>query len=214
MRLPLLVLLLNCATSCFSQSKTYSFVFLHKKSRAEQMAKEQLDKIMEGHLANIERLAKEGKLLVAGPFDGGGGIFILNTTSIDEARMWLSTDPGVQANRWEIEILPYTPRIGAVCIAKEPYEMVNYNFIRFVEKPKAVENTEVFLKQHQEFVLAIKKNGNIITEGNFDSQGSILILKGEMNDNLFESDPAIQHGIISMERKILWIAKGSFCEQE
>ena len=213
MRLPLLLLLLNCLTTCFSQSKTYSFVFLHKKSPAEQLAKEQLDKIMEGHLANIERLAKEGKLLVAGPFDGGGGIFILNTTSIDEARMWLSTDPGVQANRWEIEILPYTPRIGEVCIAKEPYEMVNYNFIRFVEKSKATENAEGFLKQHDEFVLALKKGGNIITEGIFESSGSILILKGEMNDNLFESDPAIQHEVISMERKKLWIAKGSFCEQ-
>lgn len=51
---------------------------------------------MKGHMANINRLAKEGKLIVAGPFDGGG-VFILNTTSTDEARLWLNTDPGVQA---------------------------------------------------------------------------------------------------------------------
>jgi len=213
MRLPLLVLLLSSVTICFGQSKTYSFVFLHKKSSAEQMPKEQLDKIMEGHLANIERLAKEGKLLVAGPFDGGGGIFILNTTSTDEARQWLSTDPGIQANRWDIEVLPYTPRIGAVCIAKEPYEMVTYNFIRFVENPTTIENAEGILKRHHEFVHALKKSGNIITEGIFEPRGSILILKGEMNDNQFESDPAVQHGVISVERKKLWIAKGSFCEQ-
>ena len=213
MRLLLLVFLLSSVTICFGQSKTYSFVFLHKKSSAEQLAKEQLDKIMEGHMANIERLAKEGKLLVAGPFDGGGGIFILNTTSTDEARQWLSTDPGIQANRWDIEILPYTPRIGAVCIAKEPYEMVTYNFIRFVEMSTAIENTERILKQHHEFVLALKKSGNLITEGIFEPRGSILILKGEMNDTQFESDPAVQHGIISIESKKLWIAKGSFCEQ-
>ena len=30
--------------------------------------------------------------------------------------------------------------------------------------------------------------------------------------DLFESDPAVQHGIISVESKKLWIAKGSFCE--
>ena len=213
MRLLLLVLLLSSVTICFGQSKTYSFVFLHKKSSVEQLAKEQLDKIMEGHMANIERLAKEGKLLVAGPFDGGGGIFILNTTSTDEARQWLSTDPGIQANRWDIEILPYTPRIGAVCIAKEPYEMVTYNFIRFVEMSTAIENAESILKQHHEFVLALKKSGNLITEGIFEPRGSILILKGEMNDTQFESDPAVQHGIISIESKKLWIAKGSFCEQ-
>jgi len=193
--------------------KNILFRFPPQKSSADQLAKKQLDKIMEGHMANIGRLAKEGKLLAAGPFDGGGGIFILNTTSTDEARMWLSTDPGIQANRWDIEILPYTPRIGAVCIAKEPYEMVSYNFIRFVEKSVLVENAEGILKQHHEFVLALKNSGNIITEGIFESGGSILIMKGEMNDNLFESDPAVQHGIISIERKKLWIAKGSFCEQ-
>jgi uncharacterized protein YciI len=212
MRLTLLVLLLNSVTICFGQSKTYSFVFLHKKSSVEQLPKEQLDKIMEGHLANIERLAKEGKLIVAGPFDGGGGIFILNTTSPDEARLWLSTDPGIQANRWDIEILPYSPRIGAVCVAKEPYEMVSYHFFRFVETSTARKDVESILKQHEELVLGLKKNGNVITEGIFEPTGGILILKGELNDDLFIADPAVQHGIISMDRKRLWIAKGSFCE--
>ena len=91
--------------------------------------------------------------------------------------------------------------------------MVTYSFIRFVEKSTAIENAEGILKQHYEFVFALKKSGNMITEGIFEPKGSILILKGEINDNLFESDPAIQHGIISIERKKLWIAKGSFCEQ-
>lgn len=212
MKLALLVLLLNSVTICFSQSKTYSFVFLHKKSPGEQLPKEQLDKIMEGHMANINRLAKEGKLIVAGPFDGGGGVFILNTTSTDEARLWLSTDPGVQANRWDIEILTYTPRIGAVCVAKEPYEMVSYHFFRFVEAPTARKDAAGMLKQHQEFVQALNKGGNVITEGIFEPTGSILILKGELTDDPFVSDPAIQHGIISIDRKKLWIAKGSFCE--
>src|SRR6186713_399170 len=105
----------------FAQQKQYTFVFLHKKENTE-LPKEQVDKIMEGHMANINRLAKEGKLLVAGPFEGGGGIFILNTTSSDEARQWLSTDPGIQANRWDVEVLPYKPRVGSVCLVKEPYE--------------------------------------------------------------------------------------------
>src|SRR5687768_17415336 len=87
------------SVSCYAQ-KQYSFVFLNKKPDAEKLPEEQSKKIMEGHMANINRLAKEGKLLAAGPFDGGGGIFILNTTSVEEGRQWLSTDPGVQANRW------------------------------------------------------------------------------------------------------------------
>src|SRR5687768_2101005 len=102
------ILLLFAFASSYGQRQTYTFVFLHKKDSAEVLPKEQVTKIMEGHMANIDRLAKEGKLLVAGPFDGGGGIFILKTTSVSEAKEWLSTDPGVQANRWNVEILPYT----------------------------------------------------------------------------------------------------------
>ena len=54
----------------------------------------------------------------------------------------------------------------------------------------------------------------MITEGIFEPTGGILILKGELNDDPFVSDPAVQHGIISVDRKKLWIAKGSFCERK
>lgn len=164
-------------------------------------------------MANIERLAKEGKLIVAGPFDGGGGIFILNTTDQDEAKQWLSTDPGIQANRWDIEILPYTTRTGSVCVAKEPYEMVSYHFIRF----SIIDNTEKktaaeILKQHDKYLEQMTK-GNIITEGSFGSYGNILILKDTVDNNAIVSSPAIQKKIMTATTKKLWIAKGSFCEK-
>src|SRR6187399_940188 len=124
-------LLLFSGITTFGQEKTYTLIFLNKKTEPEKLPKEQVDKIMEGHMANINRLAKEGKLLVAGPFEGGGGMFILNTTSVEEAKGWLSTDPGVQANRWNIEMQPYTPRIGGACPVGEKYEMTMYSFVRF-----------------------------------------------------------------------------------
>jgi uncharacterized protein YciI len=80
-------------THAFGQSSPYVFVFLNNKMHAEQLPKEEVDKIMEGHMANIQRLANEGKLIAAGPFQGGGGIFIFNTSSLDEAKFWLDTDP-------------------------------------------------------------------------------------------------------------------------
>ena len=164
-------------------------------------------------MANIERLAKEEKLLVAGPFEGGGGIFILNTTSIAEAKLWLSTDPGVQADRWDVEILPYTPRIGAVCHAKEPYEMVMYHFIRFVEKPNSGrQNASHVLKQHHEYIQSLANTADVITEGIFPAYGSILVLKEELNSSLLDSDPGVKQGVVSVDVKKLWIAKGSFCE--
>jgi uncharacterized protein YciI len=50
-----------------------------------------------GHFANMERLSKEGKLALAGPFsqdpDGWRGLFVLATDDLDEARRLVATDP-------------------------------------------------------------------------------------------------------------------------
>ena len=171
---------------------------------------------MEGHMANINRLAEEGKLISAGPFEGGGGIFILNTTSIDEAKQWLSTDPGVKANRWNIEILPYEPRIGSICTVNEPYEMVTYQFIRFkanVDKSASQDYSEIFFK-HDSYLKQLEKTVNIVTEGIFgEYDGGILVLKGELQKEIIESDPAVQEGLLELDMKQLWIAKGAFCEK-
>ena len=202
--------------NAFSQLSSYSFVFLNKKSDTLQSSKEDVDKLMEGHMANIERLAKERKLITAGPFEGGGGIFILNTTSIDEAKAWVNTDPAVKANRWNIEIYPYRPRVGSICKANAPYEMVAYQFIRFNAnrtKSTAREYPQLFYL-HDNFLKEIGKKANVVTEGIFgEFDGGILIINGEISNELLESDPAIQEGLLTMEMKTIWIAKGSFCEK-
>lgn len=50
-----------------------------------------------GHMANIQRLSKAGKLALAGPFmDGGGdwrGLFVFAVEDIEEAKALVATDP-------------------------------------------------------------------------------------------------------------------------
>jgi uncharacterized protein YciI len=49
-----------------------------------------------GHFANMKRLAADGKLAVAGPFDGTGGwrgLFVFAVESIEEAKKLVATDP-------------------------------------------------------------------------------------------------------------------------
>jgi uncharacterized protein YciI len=56
------------------------------------------DEMFKGHFANINRLAKEGKLALAGPFDGVDGwrgMFIFAVADIEEARQLVATDPVV-----------------------------------------------------------------------------------------------------------------------
>src|SRR5690606_40122705 len=90
------IFLLIAVHLCSGQS--YTFVFLHKKVQTDSISKDALAKLMEGHLANMGRLAQEKKLLAAGPFDGGGGIFILNTTSEKEAKEWLRDRKSTRLN--------------------------------------------------------------------------------------------------------------------
>jgi len=209
------ILLLFCSHA-FAQTDRYTFVFLNSRTDKAELPKEEIDKLMEGHIANINRLAKEGKLIVAGPFDGGGGIFILNTTSVDEANVWLSTDPGIQANRWKIDILPYQPRMGGVCAAEEPYEMVTYTFIRFRSNmhKETVGAYPEQLKKHDEYIKQLAKSVTIITEGIFDEQeGGILVMKGDLQPEIWENDPAVKGGTLLFDVKKLWVAKGAFCEK-
>ena len=211
------LILLTIGSCVFAQSgRSYVFVFLHTRSDKAELPKEDVDKIMAGHMANINKMAKEGKLLAAGPFEGGGGIFIFNTTSVEDVTEWMKADPGIQANRWKLEKLLYTPRTGSVCAVKEPYEMTMYSFVRYIPNI-AKFNVQVAPEtfgRHDEYLKEIKKTGNVIAEGTFgESEGGILIMKGKVQSEVIDNDPAAREGLLETWVKDLYVAKGSFCEK-
>lgn len=91
--------------------KAYTIVMLTTGSaKIEDKAK--MSELMKGHMSNIGRLAKEGKVVVAGPFSGKNqrdyrGMFIFNTKSKEEAESWVKTDPAVAAGVFSYEIFPW-----------------------------------------------------------------------------------------------------------
>lgn len=79
--------------------RNYVFAVL-KTGPANIPAGKERDEIFKGHFANINRLADEGKLVVAGPFDGEAGwrgMFIFNVGTIEEARKLTQTDPVIKS---------------------------------------------------------------------------------------------------------------------
>lgn len=53
-------------------------------------------KMFQGHFANIQRLAAEKKLVIAGPLDGVDGwrgVFVFATPDIEQAKSFVATDP-------------------------------------------------------------------------------------------------------------------------
>lgn len=90
--------------------KTYVFCLL-KTGTNTTATKEEKTKYFEGHMANINRLADEGKLIVAGPFMKNDknyrGIFIFNVATVEEAQGLVETDPAVKAKIFEAELTPW-----------------------------------------------------------------------------------------------------------
>ena len=64
-----------------------------------------------GHMANIVRLAKEGRLALAGPFEdskeGWRGLFVFAVDSVDEARKLAETDPVIVNGEMVAEYHPW-----------------------------------------------------------------------------------------------------------
>ena len=65
------------------------------------------DEMFKGHFANMQRLAREGLLVYAGPLDGVDGLrglFIFATTDLDAARKAVETDPVVSNGEMVAEL--------------------------------------------------------------------------------------------------------------
>src|SRR5262245_26990039 len=69
--------------------RVYYLVLLKRGPKWTPEQTEATQKIQEGHMANIHRMADAGKLVVAGPFLDGGdlrGIFIFQVATQEEAQ--------------------------------------------------------------------------------------------------------------------------------
>lgn len=90
--------------------KMYVLVML-KTGPNQSEKKQTVDSLFAGHLQNIERLANEGKLVVAGPLRKNEkqyrGIFIFNVKTIEEANQLLASDPAVQQKLLEAELFQW-----------------------------------------------------------------------------------------------------------
>jgi len=133
LRLLLLVILIISSGDIYSQAKSdnsktpttsrpedkikrYWFVMLISGNNRTQDSLT-AEKILEGHMANINKLYYEGKLKVAGPFGDNGnwrGIFIFDCETKEEVEKLLNTDPAISSGRLGYELHPwYTAPMGS-----------------------------------------------------------------------------------------------------
>ena len=101
------------AQSGGTEMAKYYMVFLRRGPAWTSAVTPETTKISQAHMANIERLAKDGRMVVAGPFEDQSGeralagIFILRVNTMEEAKALAESDPAVKAGRFVYEIAPW-----------------------------------------------------------------------------------------------------------
>ena len=90
--------------------KSYIFVIL-KTGTNTSTNKIEVDKAFAGHMTNMNTMVEAGKLVVAAPFGENDknyrGIFILNVSDMEKAKILLATDPEIKAKFLDYDIFPW-----------------------------------------------------------------------------------------------------------
>jgi len=86
--------------------KKYVIAFLKRGPNRSQDSITKIE-LQRAHLNNINKLAEDGKLVLAGPFFGNEnlrGIYIFDVKSIKEAEILTNSDPAIQAGSLIMEL--------------------------------------------------------------------------------------------------------------
>lgn len=89
--------------------RRYVFVLLRSGPKPMAAGPER-DEVFRGHFANMKRLVDDGKLVLAGPFDGvegWRGLFVFAVADIEEARRLTATDPAIASGELVAEYHRY-----------------------------------------------------------------------------------------------------------
>ena len=84
-------------------------VLLLRGEKADELDGDALAKLQREHLAHMDKLAKDGTILVAGPFDEQDddrmrGLCLYRAKSKADARRLAEADPAVKAGRLQVQV--------------------------------------------------------------------------------------------------------------
>lgn len=215
--IPLVAFILFSLCSMKAQDSLF-FIFLNTNPDRYVISKDSVEKLQQGHLANIEQLNKEGKLLAAGPFEGGGGFFILNATSIEQVDEYLLADPAIQANRFILEKFPAQIVSGKICSVTGDFNLTKTAFIRLSRFPVEIDpgkSGDEIDDLHYEYWNKKTDTLNLLLEMRFPggNGGTMFINAGNIieAEKIFQDDPYLLYKKYAYEIRPLWVAKETFC---
>jgi uncharacterized protein YciI len=196
------------------------FVLLKRPANAPQLGKEDGEKLQEEHMANIRRLHSEHKLLVAGPFLDDGvlrGIFLLQASSLAEAKSWADSDPAIKAGRLQAEVHgPWALHPDRIHETTTPNTLEQYSLL-FADQgdkwdPKSA-GFQDLVKRHVAYLTGLMDKNSLAVAGPFLDGGTlkgIFIYAAPLDEalRLEQDDPMVKAGNFKIEGHPWATAKG------
>jgi len=208
-------------------NEQYQFGILTRGPKWTAENTPEIQKIQEGHMANINKMAQAGKLFAAGPILDNGdmrGIFIFRAASIDEAKALAAEDPAIKAERLKLEILPWFGSKGIGVKAAEEHKkdpdmkwtMKKYHLAILKRGHQTTQPPAEAQKIQLEHLWNIRRmmdEGKMLTAGPFMKEGDlrgIFVLNTESAEEAkawAEADPAVKAGWLIVEIHPWLVAK-------
>jgi uncharacterized protein YciI len=207
-------------------TSVYYVVLLRPDPARKPLAKDEGEQIQKAHMANIHKMADDGYLAAAGPFENDpppiSGVFVMKAKSIDEAWRVASEDPTVREHRNTIDIHAWRAPAGIgdeyFRLHKEhpetPENMGVHPILLLTRGPAwdatAAKERVVMLAEHQHYVDELRHTSKLSAAGPVEGDSRMIgiivfhRIPLEEAEHLIGDDPAVKAGVLSVEAHRWW----------
>lgn len=207
-----------------NDAELYYLAFLRPDPERKSIPQTEMDRIQSAHMANIQKMAKDGVLIAAGPMEDRlptiSGIFVFKTASLDEARRIAAQDPTVVERRNTIDVHPWRgPKDIGTAYAQRKKEhpgevdkMHPYTLCLYMKGPNWTR--EASLAAHVQSVTNWRAQDLLAAAGRIDDDPELLgviIFKSSSAEEvhrLVAEDGAVKSGFFQTELHRWWSAEG------
>ena len=209
------------AFSLQAQTAQYYVAFLRPEPVRKTLTKEEGERIQAAHMANILKMAKDGVLVAAGPFEDEkrtiSGVFVFKMDSLKAARELAAQDPTVLEHRNSVDVHTWMgpPGLGEEyrrlhdADPKTPENMQPHPLVLYYRGPQWNDQSPM-LKDHIGHITHLKEDHKLGAAGGVsgeDDLAGIVIyqaLAPEEAQRLTQEDPAVKGGLFRVEYHKWW----------
>jgi uncharacterized protein YciI len=199
----------------------YQVVFIRPDPVRKALSKEEGERLQAAHMANIHKMADNGILVAAGPFDDEpvtiSGIFVMDAASVEQAQKIAEQDPTVLAHRNTVDAHTWRGPAGIGVeyfrLAKEHPETPDHMQIHplcliyrnagWNEKSQAA---------HDGFLDRLRSDGKLGAAGAIEGRDALVgmvifqVMPVKEAEKLLQDDPAVKSGALRTEFHQWWSA--------